>query len=241
MNLLMQVLAAQGEMSAAPVPSETVSSAQSIPPEFFGRLPIEDIWQFIANVSWIQAVVFVTFGLIYLSYGWRMFKMLAVINSSMLGMFAGIYLGTKLGSALWGGIFGAFLSAIFSWRLLKYSVSVLGALAGTVLGAALWRIAALPEPLTWCGALAGLIAGGFLAFSSFKISVMLFTSLQGSVFLMIGILALLSDYPDLGARLTNVVYSKVFLLPMLLIVPTVIGIFFQQQLLKRENDWAMPK
>ncbi len=40
------------------------------------------------------------------------------------------------------------------------SVALLGALAGGVLGAALWRIMTLPDPLIWAGALAGLVAGG---------------------------------------------------------------------------------
>jgi len=114
-------------------------------------------------------------------------------------------------------------------------------MAGAILGGAFWRIIGLPEGLIWCGALTGLIAGGLLVFSSYKTSIMLFTSLQGSALVVVGILALLSDYPDLSEHLSNVIFAHMFLLPTLLVVPTVSGIFFQQKLLKRENDWAMPE
>ena len=70
---------------------------------------------------------------------------------------------------------------------------------------------------------------------------MLFTSLQGSALIVVGMLALLSDYPDLDRHLTDAVYAHVFLLPALLVVPTVSGIFFQARLLKQEANWAMPE
>ena len=69
---------------------------------------------------------------------------------------------------------------------------------------------------------------------------MLFSSLQGSMFMVIGILALLSSYPNLGNRLTEAVYQYVALLPSLVIIPTIGGIFFQQRLLKQNSNWAMP-
>jgi hypothetical protein len=235
MNAFMQMLA-QNNTPVTPAPTD-----QTIPASFFGHLPVEDIWQFVNNVSWVHAVGFIAFGTIYLVYGWRVFKALVIINCAALGLFLGVHVGTRLGSSLWGGIMGTILAGIISWPFMKYSVAVLGGIAGAVLGGALWRVSALPEPLIWCGALVGLISGGFLAFSSFKVSVMLFTSLQGSTLVVIGALALLSDYPNLHESLTNVVYNKVFFLPILLIIPTIFGVFFQQWLLKNEAEWAMPE
>jgi hypothetical protein len=220
--------------------SDAAAQNGEIPSTFMGELPMNDIWDFIVNVSWLQAVVYVAFGIIYLIYGWRVFKALVVINFSIMGLFLGMTLGNKLGSPLWGGIIGTASLGICTWPFMKYCVAVLGAIAGAVLGAAIWRTATLPDPLIWCGALAGLIAGGFLAFSSFKNSIMLFSSLQGSVFMVIGILALLNDYPNFSTDLSNAVNQHVFLLPSLLIVPTIAGFLFQQKLLKKENDWALP-
>jgi len=236
MNQFMYMLA-----QAGPSGSQAGAENNDIPQTFMGRFPLDDIWQFIANVSWLEAVVFVAFGAIYLAYGWRIFKALVVINYAGIGLYAGIYLGGQLGSGLWGGIIGALALGVISYPFKKYAVSLLGAMAGGVLGAALWRIMTLPDPLIWAGALAGLVAGGLLAFSSFKTSIMLFTSLQGSTLIVVGMLALLSDYPNLGQHLTDAVYAHVFLLPALLVVPTISGIFFQTRLLKQEANWAMPE
>jgi len=233
MNPIMNILA-QTDLAAK-------SNNNDIPQTFLGRFPLDDIWQFISNVSWLEAAVFVAFGVIYLAYGWRIFKALVVINYAAIGLYLGIYLGDKLGSGLWGGIMGAITLGTVCYPFMKFAISLLGALAGGVLGAAVWRIMTLPDPLIWAGALAGLVAGGLLAFSSFKTSIMLFTSLQGSTFIVVGMLALLSDYPDLNRHLTDAVYAHVFLLPALLVVPTVSGIFFQARLLKLESNWAMPE
>ena len=233
MNLLLQILAQTGQSASG--------QEQEIPQTFLGHLPIDNIWQFVLDISWLHAVGLMAFGIIYLVYGWRIFKALVVINCVILGMAVGIHVGGRLGSSLWGGIIGAILTGMISWPFMKYSVAVLGGLAGAMLGGAVWRIVGLPEPLIWCGALLGLITCGFLAFSSFKIAIMLFTSLQGSTFVVIGILALLSDYPNLGESLTNVVYNQIFFLPVLLIVPTISGVLFQRWLLRNDADWAMPE
>ena len=210
-------------------------------PAFFGGLQIDTLWDFIVKTSWIQAIFAVAFGIIYLIYGWRVFKALVVINFALLGVFLGRYLGGKIGSDIWGAIMGATIFGIVSWPFMKYAVSALGAVAGAVLGAALWRTFNLPTNLIWSGALVGLITGGFLAFSSFKMSIIFFTSLQGSAFIMIGALALLHDYPNFGTQLSDTIRSNVYLLPLLLVCPTFAGILFQQHLLRHEEDWAMPE
>jgi len=208
---------------------------------FFGDLQIDPLWDFIVRTSWIQAVFAVAFGIIYLIYGWRVFKALVVINFVLLGILLGRFLGDKIGSSVWGAIMGATVLGAISWPFMKYAVSGLGAIAGAVLGAALWRTFSLPSHLIWSGALIGLISGGFLAFASFKMSIIFFTSLQGSAFMVIGVLALLHDYPDFGMQLSDLVRNKVYLLPLLLVCPTFAGILFQQYLLRHEDDWAMPE
>ena len=124
---------------------------------------------------------------------------------------------------------------------MKYAVAVLGGIAGAVLGAALWRTGGLPDHLLEYGALVGLIAGGFLAFSSFRLSIIFFTSLQGSAFVVIGVLALLNDYPNLGFRVTSTVQNSGYILPLLVLVPTFAGILFQKHLLSNEENWGMPE
>lgn len=240
MNQIVMRILAQAEVTP-PVGPDGVPVAppdQSVPEAFFGKLPIDQIWNTIVDLSWLQAATCVAFAAIYLIYGWRVFRVLVVINFAMLGLLVGRFLGAKLGSPLWGGIVATSILGTVSWPFMKYCVSALGAVAGAVLGAAIWRAVTLPDPLIWCGALAGLIAGGLLAFSSFKVSIMLFTSLQGAVFLTIGVLAWLSDYPNLTGHVAEAVYSNVFVLPIFLIVPTFAGIMFQRRLLRLESDFA---
>jgi hypothetical protein len=85
------------------------------------------------------------------------------------------------------------------------------------------------------------VAGGFMAFSSFKFSIMLFTSLQGSVFLAIGLLALLNDYPRLSSHLAVIVYSHGYFLSLAVVIPTVFSILLQRKLLSKQPNWAMPE
>jgi len=246
METILQMLAQSGtEPVRGPVVEPSGAEEGFSPSGFFSELRIdmdtETIWQFIISVSWIQAICAVAFGIIYFIYGWRVFKTRGVIKCVLLGGFAGGYVGKLLGSSLWGGSMGAVICGVISWPFMKFSVSVLGGLAGAVLGAALWHSVSLPESMTWSGALVGLIAGGFLAFASFKTSVMFFTSLQGSTCMVIGVLALLHDYPDLGLRLTEAVQNRVYFLPAMLLIPTFVGVLFQRYLLKHEENWAMPE
>ncbi|MCH9021273.1 MAG: hypothetical protein IID32_00730 [Planctomycetes bacterium] len=242
METIVQMLAQSGtEPVVEPSGAEERFSASGFLRELRIDIDSDTIWQFIMNVSWIQAICAVAFGIVYFIYGWRVFKTLVVINCVLLGVLAGGYVGRLLGSSLWGGIIGAAICGVISWPFMKYSVSVLGGLAGAILGAALWHSVSLPDSMAWSGALVGLIAGGFLAFASFKTSVMLFTSLQGTTCMVIGVLALLYDYPDLGLRLTEAVQDRVYFLPAMLLIPTFAGVLFQRYLHKHEENWAMPE
>ena len=179
-------------------------------------------------------------GMLFLVYGWRIYKGLVVMDLTLAGLFAGVVLGRYLGSGMWGGILGVLACSVVSWPFMKYCVSLLGAATGALLGAALWRCFLLPDALIWCGGLLGLLAGGFMAFSSFRNSVMLFTTMQGAAAIAVGTLALLAKHPMISVGLTQWVYDRAFILPLALLVPWAIGMFWQRKLLKESADWKMP-
>lgn len=235
LTLLAQV---EPEIPLEPVPQ--APPAEPVPDAFFPEVPIKDIWDYISAFSWQNAVGFIAFGMVYLLYGWRLYKLLVVTNFALIGLFGGVFLGRQLGSAMWGGILGCFIIGSVSRPFMRYSVSLLGATAGAILGAALWRTLTLPDPLIWCGGLAGLVAGGFLAFSSFSLSVMLFSSLQGSAALVVGVLALLSEYPNLEDHISRLVYNQEFFLPVMLLIPSLLGIILQGRLHKGNSAWKLP-
>lgn len=57
----------------------------------------------------------------------------------------------------------------FAWRLMRWPVSVLGAVVGGALIASIWYAFELPEQYIWTGALIGIVAGGAISFVFFRV------------------------------------------------------------------------
>jgi len=111
---------------------------------------------------------------------------------------------------------------------MKYAVMIMGGIFGAALGASLWRQANLQPDLTWAGAMSGLIFFGMLSMILFRGSVILYTSLQGSVMLVFGILALLYKYQSMAPDVTAVFSKRAFILPTAVMIPALIGLLYQQ-------------
>ena len=93
-------------------------------------VPLDAIWEQITALSWLQAVLAISFGIVYLLYGWRIFKILVIISFGLLGMFAGIYSSRLVPiSEVWGGIIGLVALAVLAVPLMKWAVCILGAVA----------------------------------------------------------------------------------------------------------------
>ncbi|MBI9016233.1 MAG: hypothetical protein JEZ07_03120 [Phycisphaerae bacterium] len=219
----------------------TAGAAETNPsPDISAQELWDQFWTQITNFSWREGMICLVFASIYLFYGWRLFKVLVVINFALIGLLIGKFAGQQAGSPMWGGILGTVAAALLAWPFMKVGVALLGATAGAILGAALWWATPLNNDLCWSGALAGFVAGGLLAFSSYKVSIMLFTSLQGAVFLASGMLILLYDCPNLTSFISNSVNKHVFIVPAMVIVPTFFGVMFQKKLIAMESKWTMP-
>ena len=70
------VILAQSSEAAAEVTTET--------------MPIDMIYEQVTSLTWLQAIIAVSFGIVYLMYGWRIFKALAVISFALVGLYAGM-------------------------------------------------------------------------------------------------------------------------------------------------------
>lgn len=228
-------------MNIAPIIAETAaaSSAQST----FGTAPIDFVWEQITSLSWLQAVLGVSFGAVYVLYGWRIFKILVVICFGLIGMFLGIKAGARFDAEPIGGTIGLLLLAIISVPLMRYGVSILGAVAGGILGAGIWYAVELPENYILAGAVTGMVAGGMIGFIVFKIAVMLFTSVGGGAIIVISLLALFHQYELLqeppGDKVRELLYQNNWFLPVLLLVPTIIGVAVQNKLIKKSKEWGI--
>lgn len=205
-------------------------------------VPIGLIWEQIASLHWFHAVLALSFGIVYLLYGWRIFKVLSIICFGLIGLGFGMMIGETLGSELWGGVIGLLTLAILSMPLMKWGVSALGAIAGGVITGAIWYAIGLPQLYIWAGIIVGMVAGGMISFIVLEIAVMLFTSLGGSVITVVAILSLIHNYESnmidpATSHIHDMVFDNTWFLPIALIGPTIFGIIMQNKLIKHSPKW----
>jgi hypothetical protein len=187
-----------------------------------------DLLQWCATMGPGTAALLVLAGVIYLLFGWYMFRVLVMLNAALLGAYVGALLGHRGNAAAAGAFLGGFTAAAITWPLMKYAIAVMGGIFGAVLGASIWRTCGLEPSYAWAGGMTGLVGFGMLSFILFRGSIMMFTSLQGSVMLVFGILGLIYKYQDIAPAVTSSITIKPFLLPALIFIPTILGLIYQQ-------------
>ncbi|MHC4646566.1 MAG: hypothetical protein ACYTBJ_13785 [Planctomycetota bacterium] len=205
-------------------------------------VPVEPVWQYVTSLNFLEALTFISFGVVCLLYGWRVFKILVVISFGLLGLALGIVVGERIqgsNSQLWGGLIGLGLLATLSVPLMKWAVGVLGAVSGGLITSGLWYAFGLNEKYIWAGALIGLIAGGMISFIIFRIAVMLFSSLGGSMLMVTGLLALLYLCPQTDDGIRRLVFQHNWFLPVALMVPTAVGLIVQNKFIRHSKEWSV--
>ncbi len=173
-------------------------------------------------------VILILAGIVFLLFGYSIFKVLVTLNAAVLGGYVGMMLGDRSGVAIPAAIVGGLLSATAAWPTMKYSVAIMGGLFGAVLGVTIWRLANLDPGFGWSGAMTGMVFFGLLSFLLFRECVITYTSLQGSVMLVFGILGLVLKYEDVAGPLTQHFQLKPFLLPLAIFIPTLGGFIYQK-------------
>jgi len=204
-------------------------------------VPLDVMWKHITSLDLVEALTFISFGAVCLFYGWRIFKILVTICFGLLGLAVGVWANEYLiaGNVIWLAMICVIFFAILSIPLMRWGVSLLGALSGGILTAGVWLAMGLPEQYVWAGGLIGLIAGGMISFIVFKIAVILFTSLGGSTLMTIGILAVLYGYMVNRQQLEVFVFDYPWFLPSLVLVPMAVGIFLQHRFINTAQDWSV--
>jgi len=190
----------------------------------------------------LEALTFISFGVVCLFYGWRVFKVLVVINFALLGMMMGMTITEKivgLNNQFVGGIIGMITLAVLSIPLMRWSICLLGAAAGGIITSGIWYACNLTEQYIWAGGLIGIVAGGMISFIVFKAAVILFSSLWGSILVVVGSLALLYLYPKTSVKVEELVFTLRWFLPTLIIAPTAIGFVLQHKFLKSSKDYNL--
>ncbi len=184
----------------------------------------------------LMAMLLFACGLVYMLQGWKIFKILVVINAAVLGAAVGGHVGTFLrgpNTWLYTSIGGGLLLAVLAGPLMNYAVSLMGGLAGSFLGYGLWTYVANTfdggngAQYAWVGALIGLITLGLLAFVILQAVVTILTALQGAIMAVMGIVALLIKYEPMRENLEGPLRDNVHLAVLLVGVPALIGVAFQ--------------
>ena len=145
-----------------------------------------------------------------------------------MGALTAALLGEKAGNATAGAMVGGFAAAAATWPMMKYAVAVMGGVFGLLLGASIWRAAGLQPTYAWSGGLTGLVFFGMLSFLLFRGSIMMYTSLQGSVMLVFGLLGLIYKYQEIAPKVSDNLSARTFILPLCIFVPATLGLIWQQ-------------
>jgi hypothetical protein len=167
-------------------------------------------------------------GIIYLLFGYQIFKVVVLLNAAVIGAYFGAYLGQEGDAATIGAVIVAVAAAAIAWPTMKYAVAIMGGLFGALLGASIWRGVNLDPNLVWAGALMGLAGFGMISFIVFRGSVMMYTSLQGAFMMVFGILGLIYQYSDAAKQVSEHLKIQPVLLPASIFIPALLGLIFQQ-------------
>ncbi|HUB26657.1 MAG TPA: hypothetical protein VL992_14625 [Tepidisphaeraceae bacterium] len=202
--------------------------AEILPP-----LPADGHWFREAEfIKWCQllgpgmAVLLLLLGVIFLLWGYPVFRYLIMLNFGVAAAYLGAALGKNADTILAGAIVGGFLGAALAWPMMRWAVALTGAGIGTILGAAVWRACGQDPMFDWAGGLTGFFAFGMLSFIAFRGGIILYTSLQGGGLLAAGLLSLAEKY-SIGATLGQHLTTQKFLLPAAVMIPAVVGLVYQ--------------
>lgn len=206
------------------------------------------LYDCVIGMHWLFALLLLSVGMVYLLYGWRIFRALVVTSFGFIGLFLGLMAADKISThqyaVIWGGVIGMILFAIIAVPLMKWCVSALGAMAGGILTSGIWIALGLSESYLPAGFIVGFIAGGLISFIMLKVSVMLFTSLGGSLIVLSSLLALLYQYDVLVLKseilyTDKLTYTYEWFLPTALIFLTIVGMLLQNKFIKHSPKWEI--
>ena len=175
-----------------------------------------------------SALVLMLAGIVFLLWGFYAFKALVTLNAILIGAWIGSMIGQRTGGPLPAALIGAFTAATITWPLMKYAIAVMGGLIGTLIGMSLWRACGLDPAFAASGGGMGLIFFGMLSFILFRTSIIMFTSVQGAVMLIVGILSIVYKFNgiDTHAIDTRLLVSPM-IMPAVVAIAAVIGLIYQ--------------
>jgi hypothetical protein len=201
-----------------------------------GRVPLDETaWAVIASLGYVQAALFIAVGLVYLLCGYKVFRVLVVVNAAVLGAWMGHWIGVTWQLGWWPPLAGAAVLAIAAWPLLRVAVCLTGGSAGALLGVLVAGSFTLDPTQTAVAALAGGLVLGLLSFVIFKLTVIGSTALLGSLMTVLGVTAVCAQFEELAKAVHQALHAYLWALPVMVIVPAIIGLVYQISRTGKEN------
>jgi len=184
----------------------------------------------IEQIDMFVAVLLVLLGVVSLLYGYRVFRGIVVVYSSVAGAALGYWLvvaGLKRPDLWWIGLIGGgMLLAVLAWPLVNFFVAAWGAVAGGLVGAALTRAVGGEWPIAVAVAI-GVILGAILAVLVFRFMIILTTSVLGAAMAVAGLISLLYHVERIRPGLQEYLTQTPYMLPLVMAAPALLGVFYQ--------------
>lgn len=159
--------------------------------------PTDWFWGQIETMTLTQAVMLVCFGVVYLVNGWRIFSVLTVVTSGLLGVMLGFKLGDMMHIDFWPPIVGFFVMALLAIPFIRLAIGLFGGVCIAVIAGSVWHALHMPDGYLWIIMTVALICGLILSLKLFRLSVTIFTSYFGAVMMGLGMLYLAMYFMEL--------------------------------------------
>ena len=187
------------------------------------------VWQRLGALHPLEAgLLLVPVGLVFLLYGFKLYKWLVSVVYAGIGSAAGAALAVYLGwDVILGTIAGALLLGLLAWPLHRVGWGLLG---GALFGGAAVLLMRMQTPnVTYIAAVAGVafIGGFILTFVLMRPLIILVTSIIGAAVVVQGALRLTLIQPAFGDPVCSTLEAKPYLLAILVAVPALLGFILQ--------------
>lgn len=175
-----------------------------------------------------SAALLLILGIVFLLFGFTIYRALIALTAAILGAYLGFGFTEKMQNmSLIGLSVGAVVFGAIAWVWTNWIAAVIGAIIGGLLGSAIWQMANLNPAFAWSGALTGAVFLGLLCFILFRISIIIYTSLQGAVMLAFGGLGMAYKYNAAEKFVDARMSAWPMLLPATVLVLMLCGISYQ--------------
>ena len=187
------------------------------------------VWQRLGALHPLEAgLLLVPVGLVFLLYGFKLYKWLVSVVYAGIGAWAGAAVALWLGwDVILGTIAGALLLGLLAWPLHRVGWGLLG---GALFGGAAVLLMQMQTPnVTYIAAVAGVafIGGFILTFVLMRPLIILVTSVIGAAVVVLGALRLSLIQPAFGDPVCSTLEAKPYLLAILVAVPALLGFILQ--------------